>query len=844
MDSLEDVSARLILRNVLQTEEAKTPVNQRLTRSQAQSAKTNRMSTRKMGRASGGGTPLVALRHKLKQQLREGASSSSARRSKLKEASPKKPPLPLLDDPGATPRVLLRGIMQTQAEKPMVSNQPSAKKLKTSHGPATEEVKLPPTETSLYDDTQRDPEAQSELDLSNVTLEVMQPVTKGLSRKRDPPPMSVSCFERQLEHLTEEAEAEAEPDVLQDSSASNSSLSLTLKTPAILASSKRSQFQRKPTNLKLVTEEVFDEALQVRLQKYSEPSESLASRMEGDSSWQGFTLGLSDVTVPDLTTDIIMSNTALYPRPETADNVKELQANPSQKEEFKDLNQRTGIREVSSTHPEEMVPETQEEEFKDLNQRTGIREVSSTHPEEMVPETQEEEFKDLNQRTGIREVSSTHPEEMVPETQEEDEFVSRTASQTADMDYIEPVKGESEEITAPGSAEEIAAPGSAEEIIEPGSAEEIIEPGSAEEITAPGSAEEIIEDGSAEEIIEPGSAEDIIEDGSAEEIIEPGSAEEQLSEDGSAEEIIEPGSAEEQLSEDGSAEEQMTEDGSAEEQMTGVFPQDEEMETSQPLEQVVGCSAHPSEHGVRPAVSAQTQECHRMFEPGTEEDNAELESETGSQSDHALAPDSDHPLAPDSDHPLAPDSDHPLAPDSALPYMPSPRYDEEEEEDDEEEEDFQELGQQTPAFVKQRKEEQTILRSASPVLSTDPRPVAGKSKPRQGRRRAADPTLPKSYVQNMFKHFAKTQVSKDVYPVVNEILQKYFKRVTEDLEAFASHAKRRTIEKEDVELLMRRQGFLTDRSPVNVLIEKFLPMEYRKLLIPIATSGNKVIPKQ
>ena len=49
------------------------------------------------------------------------------------------------------------------------------------------------------------------------------------------------------------------------------------------------------------------------------------------------------------------------------------------------------------------------------------------------------------------------------------------------------------------------------------------------------------------------------------------------------------------------------------------------------------------------------------------------------------------------------------------------------------------------------------------------RPVAGKSKPRQGRRRAADPTLPKSYVQNMFKHFAKTQVSKDVYPVVNEM---------------------------------------------------------------------------
>ena len=41
-----------------------------------------------------------------------------------------------------------------------------------------------------------------------------------------------------------------------------------------------------------------------------------------------------------------------------------------------------------------------------------------------------------------------------------------------------------------------------------------------------------------------------------------------------------------------------------------------------------------------------------------------------------------------------------------------------------------------------------------------------------------------------------------------------------------------------------RQGYVNDKMPVEVLIEKYLRMEQRKLLIPIATSGNVVIPKK
>lgn len=37
---------------------------------------------------------------------------------------------------------------------------------------------------------------------------------------------------------------------------------------------------------------------------------------------------------------------------------------------------------------------------------------------------------------------------------------------------------------------------------------------------------------------------------------------------------------------------------------------------------------------------------------------------------------------------------------------------------------------------------------------------------------------------------------------------------------------------------------MSDRVPVEVLIEKYLRLDQRKLLIPIATSGNVVIPKK
>ncbi|XP_021112496.1 centromere protein T isoform X2 [Heterocephalus glaber] len=76
------------------------------------------------------------------------------------------------------------------------------------------------------------------------------------------------------------------------------------------------------------------------------------------------------------------------------------------------------------------------------------------------------------------------------------------------------------------------------------------------------------------------------------------------------------------------------------------------------------------------------------------------------------------------------------------------------------------------------------------------------------------------------------------------VLDKYLEHLCNDLEVFAAHAGRKTVKPEDLELLMRRQGLITDQVSLHVLVERHLPLEYRQLLIPCAFSGNSVFPAQ
>uniref|UniRef100_A0A8W8KC89 CENP-T/Histone H4 histone fold domain-containing protein n=1 Tax=Magallana gigas TaxID=29159 RepID=A0A8W8KC89_MAGGI len=103
-------------------------------------------------------------------------------------------------------------------------------------------------------------------------------------------------------------------------------------------------------------------------------------------------------------------------------------------------------------------------------------------------------------------------------------------------------------------------------------------------------------------------------------------------------------------------------------------------------------------------------------------------------------------------------------------------------------------------------------------------------------------TLPAVTIRQTFNHFCKMRVDKDTLPELVKITDEYFDRVAQDLEAFAHHAGRKTIDERDAELLLKRQKIITNTTSLTHLVEKYLPMELRQEIIPMARSGNKIFP--
>ncbi|TFJ99805.1 Centromere protein T [Platysternon megacephalum] len=173
-----------------------------------------------------------------------------------------------------------------------------------------------------------------------------------------------------------------------------------------------------------------------------------------------------------------------------------------------------------------------------------------------------------------------------------------------------------------------------------------------------------------------------------------------------------------------------------------------------------------------------------------------------------------------------------------------------EEEAETEEPESDELSMKTPAFVRAKAYRPSSLLSTPRTLKTaaskfppkPPRAQQAAKKTAMAPRRKREPALPSSLVKKIFSHYVKVPVARDAFKVVEKCVEVYFRQLSNDLEAYTMHAKRKTVEEADLELLMRRQGLVTDKMPLHVLIERHLPLEHRKLLIPVAMSGNKVIP--
>ncbi|KAM7040197.1 centromere protein T isoform 1-T1 [Acridotheres tristis] len=160
-----------------------------------------------------------------------------------------------------------------------------------------------------------------------------------------------------------------------------------------------------------------------------------------------------------------------------------------------------------------------------------------------------------------------------------------------------------------------------------------------------------------------------------------------------------------------------------------------------------------------------------------------------------------------------------------------------------------EVSMKTPAFV--RAPASNLLLSTHVTKSAAPRsplqqlhPKVVPKRLRTSQKEPRVPQVPRSLIKEIFRHFAKMPMTRDAFKVVEKCSERYFQQLSNDLEAYTHHAGRKTVEAADLEVLMRRQGLVTDKMPLNVLIERYLPLEYRKLLIPVAVSGNKVIPRK
>ncbi|XP_036753660.2 centromere protein T [Manis pentadactyla] len=162
-----------------------------------------------------------------------------------------------------------------------------------------------------------------------------------------------------------------------------------------------------------------------------------------------------------------------------------------------------------------------------------------------------------------------------------------------------------------------------------------------------------------------------------------------------------------------------------------------------------------------------------------------------------------------------------------------------------------ELASSTPEFLQARQLQfpEPAPPPSTAVLSSEPlEPVLVRLPPRArtpGPRPRQDPyKTGLSHYMKLLSFYAKMPMEKKALEMAEKCLDKYFQHLCDDLEVFAAHAGRKTVRPEDLELLMRRQGLVTDQVSLHVLVERHLPLDYRQLLIPCAFSGNSVFPAQ
>ncbi|CAG2184982.1 Protein FAM214A [Mytilus edulis] len=129
-----------------------------------------------------------------------------------------------------------------------------------------------------------------------------------------------------------------------------------------------------------------------------------------------------------------------------------------------------------------------------------------------------------------------------------------------------------------------------------------------------------------------------------------------------------------------------------------------------------------------------------------------------------------------------------------------------------------------------------------PVQKQIPRPIPQRKPDIKKSKKTVSSVLPNNTIKQAFQHFCNMKAAPDTMDELIKYTDTYFENTFKTLEAFALHAGRKTIDESDVELLMRRQGFITEKQPLNVLVENILPLELRQEIIPMARANNVIEP--
>ncbi|XP_035515992.1 centromere protein T [Morone saxatilis] len=812
MDPTEDLSARVLLKHILSTDPPRSPITRSSSRAQSTSA--TRRSSRLSNKDAGAQTPQGLLRRSLKHKIRESITRKSLPATKRRTASVvlrktnTPAPASMLFDDGDTPRHILMNILRTEpVRSPVVHEKAASEEPQPSSANSSIASKRPSIELSGFD-------------LPDITIGNAASTAKGLSRKRPRRSLNVTAFEKRLKD-GDDVEEENEESVGDHSSLSlSSSTSLSLKTPFVDVRTEKRGLQRRASNRRVISEEEFGAA--VNKWQMGGPSSFAQEECLNETTFsEGFTLGLSKLSEPDITTDILHCNTALYAQPDAMTSNFSIVATQDKPTVMASQLQRQMIEEEEQTEAEQSKPEKEKSMY-----------LFPTE-EGVVAEPLNEECFSRSVDNGTADVQPEDPEEaaaMSKVMSEEEEEENRVEAQTEEEEY----QNEEKESADDSQTEEVEEGGVDSQPEEDVAARSQSED---EEVAADSQTEEDDEEGAVDSQTEAeGAAESQSEEDVAEYQDDPAAGLQSEEED--------VGLADSQPEDEHDREPGEEDDEQASEQL----PRDLEH---------ISRRAHSSGGGVMPVIEAGRDLADTTdagWSDGKSKAHSAIESSTKGQMG-AFYTEAEPESDKEGSFHLSIDNLSNNLPEEAAAQGPAEQEEEwEDEENEEDEEESEEVPSKTPAFVREKRNmfhpdplaSPSVLKNVQTSSTSESLPAV---KPKQVRKVRIGPAkretgLPKSYLMGVFKHFAKTKVSADVYPVLKEIMDKFFERMAEDLETYAIHAKRKTIEVEDVELLLKRQGYVNDKVPVEVLIEKYLRMDQRKLLIPIATSGNVVIPKK